>query len=98
MQKAEMEATAAEVSNGLDVIVYPNPASIYFTIMINSNDAKEKIKVQVIDQFGRSIETRANLTKGSSVRLGDLYRPGVYYIRVLQGKQHKELKLVKLSD
>ena len=98
MQNAEMEASAPEVSKGLDVIVYPNPASSYFSIMINSNDSKEKIVLQVVDQYGRSIETRPNLSKGSAVRLGDLYRPGVYYVRVLQGKQHKELKLVKLSD
>lgn len=66
--------------------------------MINSNDAKEKIVLQVVDQYGRSIETKANLKTGSAVRLGDVYRPGVYYVRVLQGKQHKEIKLIKLSD
>ena len=98
LQKGEMEATSPEISNGLDVIVYPNPASSHFNIIINSNDAKEKIVLQVVDQYGRAIERRGNLTKGSAVRLGDRYPPGVYYVRVLQGKQHKELKLVKLSD
>ncbi len=93
----EVESETIPV-NELNVDVYPNPASSYFNIMINSNDSKEKIVVQVIDQYGRAIETRANLSKGSAVRIGDSYRPGVYYVRVLQGKQHKELKLVKLSD
>lgn len=83
--------------NEFDVTVYPNPASSYFNILINSNDAKEKILMQVFDQYGRSIETK-NVLNGSAARLGDKYRPGVYYVRVLQGKQHKEIKLVKLSD
>ena len=96
-QNAEMEATEAKALEDLRVTVYPNPASNYFNITINSNDAKEKIVLQVFDQYGRSIEVRNNVSIGSTVRLGDLYRSGVYYVRVIQGKQHKELKLVKLN-
>lgn len=92
----EMEATDKKVPDDPDVSVYPNPASSYFNIVINSNNAKEKIVLQVFDQYGRSIETRANLITGSAVRLGDLYRAGVYYVRIIQGKRQRELKLVKL--
>lgn len=28
----------------------------------------------------------------------DRYRVGTYFVQLIQGKQHKELKLVKLSD
>jgi hypothetical protein len=53
--------------------------------------------MQVFDQYGRLVEARNNISVGSIVRLGDKYRSGVYYVRVLQGKQHKDLKLVKLN-
>jgi hypothetical protein len=53
--------------------------------------------MQVIDMYGRVVEVR-NVTANSIVKFGDRYRPGTYFVRVLQGKQHKELKLVKLSD
>ena len=84
--------------NGLELRVYPNPASNYFNILVGSNDTKEKIVLQVFDQYGRLVEAKTNVSNGSMVRLGDLYRTGVYYVRVIQGKQQKERKLIKLSD
>jgi hypothetical protein len=93
----EAEGKTPIAVDELTVNVYPNPASNHFNIMINSNDVKEKIVMQVLDQYGRFIEVRNNISNGSIVRLGDLYRSGVYYVRVIQGKQHKEFKLVKLN-
>ena len=53
--------------------------------------------MQVVDINGRIIEVR-NISANSIVRFGDRYRPGTYFVRILQGKQHKEIKLIKLSD
>ena len=92
----ESESKSKDVDE-LTATVYPNPASTYFNIIVNSNDAKEKIVLQVLDQYGRVLEVRNNVSVGSTVRLGDLYRSGLYYVRVIQGKQHKELKLIKLN-
>ena len=95
-QKTEMETTEMKTVNGLDVIAYPNPSINNFSITVQAN-AKEKITMQVMDMYGRVIETR-NVTANSITRFGDRYRPGAYFVRIIQGKQHKELKLVKLSD
>ena len=96
-QKTEMEANSAEVSNGLDVIAFPNPSASNFTINVKANNKSDKITMQVIDMNGRIIETR-NVNANSPVRFGDRYNPGTYFVRVLQGKEHKEIKLIKLSD
>ena len=95
-QKAEMEAKAPEVSNDLDVIAFPNPSSNNFTINVNAK-TNERITMQVVDMYGRIIETR-NVTMNSMIRFGDRYSAGTYFVRVTQGKQHKEIKLIKLSD
>ena len=29
---------------------------------------------------------------------GDRYKPGAYFVRIFQGKEHKEIKLIKLAD
>ena len=50
------------------LLLQPTPASRHLNNIINSKDAKEKIVVQVVDQYGRAIERRANLTRGSAVR------------------------------
>jgi hypothetical protein len=85
-------------NNGLELSAYPNPSSSSYTIQVSGGNAKEKILLQVFDVSGKIIETRNNVYAGSIITLGDKYRPGSYLIRVMQGKEHKEIKLVKLSD
>jgi len=47
---------------------------------------------------GKVIETRQNLKAGQSLVLGGMYRPGIYILEMIQGGQHKQLKLVKIPD
>jgi hypothetical protein len=93
-QKTEIETTA-KAPVGLDVIAYPNPSAKDFSINVQA-DTKEKIMMQIIDMYGRIIETR-NVTANSVIKFGDHYRPGTYFVRVMNGKEHKELKLVKVN-
>ena len=96
-QKGEAESKVVEISNGLDVIAFPNPTTSNFTITVKGISTNDKIIMQVTDVYGRVIEAR-NVSTNSIFRFGDKYRPGAYFIRVLQGKERKEIKLVKLSD
>lgn len=85
------------IADGLEVSAYPNPTANYFTISVNSNN-KEEIMLQVLDQNGRTMDTRRKLIPGSVIRFGDKYIPGSYYVRIIQGKEHKEIKLIKATD
>ena len=95
-QKAEMEAGRIEASNGLEVKVFPNPSASNFTINVKGS-AIEKMTMQVVDMYGKVIETR-NVNANSMVQFGEHYRPGAYLVSIIQGKEHKEIKLIKLSD
>lgn len=95
-QKAEMEASIEKNPKGLDLIVFPNPSASNFIINVNAK-TNDRITMQVIDMYGRVIETR-NVSANSNIRFGDRYRPGTYFVRIMQGKNHKEIKLIKLSD
>ena len=46
--------------------------------------------------MGRVVETRNQLMPGQFIKLGEKYRAGVYYVRMRQGNEEKELKLIKL--
>jgi hypothetical protein len=96
-QKAELEATASQVSSELDVIAYPNPSATNFSISVKANSVEGKITMQVVDMYGRIIETR-NVNVDTPIRFGDRYNSGTFFVRILQGKEHKEIKLIKLSD
>jgi hypothetical protein len=91
-----METKAPENGNELDAISYPNPSITSFSIIVKTA-TKEKIVMQVFDVNGKLIETR-NVNAQSITKFGDNYRSGAYLVRVLQGKKHKEIKLVKLPD
>lgn len=90
--------TEGETITGLQIKAQPNPARDYFSLSVKSNNTKEKIMLQVFDQYGRMVDVKNNITASSLIRFGEAYRPGAYYVRVIQGSQHKELTLVKLTD
>lgn len=78
------------------IIAHPNPSNKYFIIELKTADIKSKIQLQVFDQMGRVVETRNQLMPGQFIKLGEKYRAGVYYVRMRQGNEEKELKLIKL--
>lgn len=80
------------------LLAQPNPSSNKFTIQVKSSNIKDRIMMQVFDVNGRQVELRNNIYTGSTIQIGEMYRPGSYYVRVMQGKDHKEIKLIKLSD
>jgi hypothetical protein len=92
MQEAAEQAQSGE----LKIIAYPNPTANSFSLNIRSNSGERTI-MQVIDLYGRVIEVR-NINTHSIIKFGDRYRPGSYIVRIRQGRQYKDIKLIKLSD
>jgi len=94
--KEIQEERKGDVSENLQVLVFPNPSNQHFSIQVKTADVSTKLQLEVYDQNGRIVEKRSNLTSGSIIKLGQEYRPGAYYLRVLQGDKSKEAKLIKL--
>jgi hypothetical protein len=92
------EVPETKTVDGLEITASPNPSNSNFRILVRSNNAKEKIILQVYNVNGKLTDVRNSITPGSTVRFGDLYRPGTYFVRVIQGKEHKELKLIKIIE
>jgi len=93
-----IDASGGETVNNLQVHVYSNPTHNSFRVQVSSNDKKERIYMQVIDVNGRVVETRGNIINGAVLQLGDKYRKGIYFLRVMQGRHYKEVRLEKISD
>jgi hypothetical protein len=74
-----------------------NPTNTSFTLKLRSGNANEKITMQVIDIYGRMIEVK-NVNANQAFSLGSAYRPETYIVKLIQGKEHKEMKLIKLSE
>lgn len=86
-----------EAAAQLEVLGYPNPSANNFTLNVKSNNTADKITMQVMDMLGRIIEIKT-VAANSAIKIGDRYMPGTYFVRIIQGNEHKEIKLIKLSE
>jgi hypothetical protein len=78
----------------LSVTALPNPTEHYFTLRASSSSALA-LSVRVFDVLGRLVEQRSNLAVNLTVSLGHQYRPGVYIVEVVQGKERVIVRLIK---
>jgi hypothetical protein len=95
--RTDPEGQTNMTTNFFVVNAYPNPTKSNFSLKVNSANRADQIKVQVIDVYGRIIETRI-IASNQNIIFGQLYRPGAYYVRIINGKEEKQIKLVKLPD
>lgn len=87
------EAKGLLSSNKLRLTALPNPSSRYFTLVSKSGSDK-KIEIRITDQLGRRLENKI-MTPNSYLQVGFGYRPGIYYVEAVQGKEQVTLKLIK---
>jgi hypothetical protein len=78
--------------------VFPNPSATQFNVQPQSSNTTDKITLRVFDISGRTVQVIPNLDAGQTIQLGNKYRPGIYFVEMIQGKNLKQVKLVKTID
>jgi hypothetical protein len=76
------------------VDVTPNPSRYFFNLTIKS-DNNEPLIVRISNLNGVILETR-NIIKPCTFQCGENLRPGFYIIDVIQGRERKQFKVVKM--
>ena len=94
-QKSVINKEANEIPKQFEVKALPNPTYAYFNLSVKSDNLNSKIKMRVVDMYGRLIETK-NVIANSMIRIGEDYLPGVYIVKVEQDYTEKQIKLIKL--
>lgn len=93
-----VEAPTPQVSNlQFNLQAYPNPSPAFFTLKLESN-SREMMTLRIVDNMGKVMEIRNNLTAGQTVQVGATYRPGIYFAELIQGTNRKVVKLLKLIN
>ena len=85
------------IAAGFTLKAMPNPSTAFFNLKLESSNLTDKVSLRVLDVQGRLVEARDNLQPNQTLRLGDAYRPGIYFIEVVQGIQKSSTKLIKNS-
>ena len=85
---------ATGLAAGMRVKAMPNPSAGAFNLVVETSSS-EKISLLVIDMQGRLLERMEHLPSQGTFRFGENFIPGVYIAEVVQGKERRQLKLVK---
>ncbi len=89
--------TDQPVSTEFLVKARPNPTYTNFQLTVKGADSGKEIKMVITDILGRVIEQRI-VTNEQTIMFGDKYIPGMYIVNIVQDKQSRQLKLVKLPE
>lgn len=81
--------------DALSLKISSNPTSTYFGVDIKSADNVGLISVKLVDVAGNIVEVKNNIKAGQFIRIGQQAKPGIYMLQVSQGKQSKQITLVK---
>ena len=93
----DASAKITEPALRLNVSVLPNPSSHYFTLKLESGSNKP-MQLKVVDEVGRLVDGKNNITANSTLTIGQAYKPGVYYAEVVQDGKKVTVKLLKLGQ
>jgi hypothetical protein len=90
---------AARISTSTASPEVDQPTTISkFDLKAYPNPTKDPMTLKVIDLSGKVIEVRNNLVAGQTLQLGNNYRPGMYFVELIQGDKRRIVKLVKQPD
>ncbi|HAQ18400.1 MAG TPA: PEP-CTERM sorting domain-containing protein [Prolixibacteraceae bacterium] len=88
----EVLTSAPEIQE-IQVTVFPNP----FTDQITISGLKNQAKVSITDVSGKTIASYTNITNNQSINDLQKLNSGVYFIRIYEGKNQFDTKLIKNS-
>jgi hypothetical protein len=90
-----VKEAVTEAPGLLQVEVMPNPSTTDFSLRITSRDTKTPVAVRITDLSGRVMSTQQGIVAGSTYKTGNGLKAGVYFADVMQGNEHKVIKLIK---
>ncbi len=92
---AALENALIQNGNGALLIkATPNPSPNYFNVKTTSAST-QPVSIFVTDVQGRLIEKRISIPANGTIQLGNAYRPGLYFVEIIQNGERKRVKLVK---
>ncbi|MET0759383.1 MAG: T9SS type A sorting domain-containing protein, partial [Flavobacterium sp.] len=77
-----------------EVTFWPNPANNVFNITVDS-ESDELIQMMVLNINGQIIDKVSDVKAGSTITIGNDWKPGFYLLETTQGNQKKLIKLIK---
>ena len=95
LELISIKSDATATTEDIKVTVMPNPTTTYFTLKLESKDAKTPMSIRVLDASGRAIEAKQQIEPNSNIQIGSSYPSGTFYTEVIQGNKRKVVQMIK---
>jgi hypothetical protein len=85
-------------ANQKDMLVasaFPNPTTTSFNLKVQSSDMNRQVEVRIVDVQGRHL-SKTMVMPGETIQMGSDLTPGTYMVHVVQGKQSRVVRVIKL--
>lgn len=89
------EVAEKEKEQTLKTEIYPNPSAGEFKANLISEDIKEPITMDVVNEMGSVIEHQENLKANQTVSFGGRLSTGIYILHFSQGRKQFSTKIIK---
>ncbi|NII26823.1 CHRD domain-containing protein [Pseudoflavitalea sp. X16] len=83
--------------SGLSAIISNNPGRGNFMLNIQTDNRTDRIQITISSMSGRIVSNISNIIGSQVVRIGDNLDAGVYFVKIIQGDQTIQLKLIKVN-
>jgi hypothetical protein len=82
----------------LQVTASPNPTTGSFNLLVKGDISRENtVTIRVLDMFGTVVEKMEKVALGGTIRMGNTWAAGIYFIEVIQGRQRTVVRMVKTN-
>lgn len=91
------ECPQSDREMGLQATLTPNPGRGAFMLNLQTDNPTDRIQIVITSMAGRVVSTISNITGSQVVRVGEGLEAGIYFVRIIQGSESVQLKLVKVK-
>jgi len=91
----EEEKKEQLVATQLGLSVFPNPSQEKVNVMINNLKAEDQATILLVDEQGKILVNQQTNSQDNDVDMS-LYKAGIYFIKVMVGKETLFYKVIKL--
>jgi hypothetical protein len=89
------KGVVSEVAGAVpSAVIGPNPSGSHFTLRPAATNGSGDLQVRVLDVHGKLLYT-ATGPAGKQYRFGEGFKPGLYFVEIVQGANRSTVKVVK---
>jgi hypothetical protein len=93
-QADQQDVQSKETLQPFEVTITPNPSTGVFNLTVLSPN-KNPVTIRVLDISGRTVMSPQRIAANSSLRIGNSWTVGTYFVEVVQGNNKKVMKMMK---